>query len=466
MSDREFENYLALLTGMLRLRRTQRESISGELRDHLIEHVAHLEATGITHEEAVRRALEEFGDAAALAANFQALVGMRRRRLVMRCTIGTTVVMTGLVVAMLAFRTDVVDDPGIAKAQNKPEEASTTEQPPNRKEKLTVGRGTKSHNELANEATRGKLDQLIDVDFSETPLGVALQTLANQVGTQYLLDPKALTDLAITSDDPVTLRLKQVPAEFALEMILRPLQLAYTLRSGVVMVSSQAEIESHPEVRVYYVPADSTDELIQLIPSTVAPETWVANGGVVGAIRAFRDSIVVSHTGEVHQDIETLLKDLEPVLAKGPGKQAIEGGSGGGYGAADAGGYGAAGYGSTSRGGFGGGGGYGREGYGSGEYRAGDRAGYGGAGGQPGYGSQPGYGATGANRADRQRGRNAPSRKAKPAPADKSTTGDSSFEPADGSAPRAAATADENPFDTKSIDAEFPDKSSASKDGH
>src|SRR5687767_14364688 len=117
MTDRDFENYLALLSGMLRLRRSQRASISGELRDHLIEHVAHLEASGSTHEEAVRRALEEFGDAAALAANFSALVGMRRRRLIMRCTIGTTVVMTGLVVAMLAFRPPVIDDPAVAKAQ-------------------------------------------------------------------------------------------------------------------------------------------------------------------------------------------------------------------------------------------------------------------------------------------------------------------------------------------------------------
>jgi hypothetical protein len=58
MKDREFENYLALLSGMLRLRRTQREGIAGELRDHLVEHVAHLEASGIAHEEAVRRALE------------------------------------------------------------------------------------------------------------------------------------------------------------------------------------------------------------------------------------------------------------------------------------------------------------------------------------------------------------------------------------------------------------------------
>jgi hypothetical protein len=418
MSDREFENYLALLTGMLRLRRTQRESISGELRDHLIEHVAQLEASGIAHEEAVRRALEEFGDAAALAANFQALVGMRRRRLIMRCTIGTTVVMTGLVVALLAFRPDVVDDPGIAKAQNKPEEALSTEQPPDRKETPTVGRGTKSHNEIANEATRRKLDKLIDVDFTETPLSTALATLANRVGTQYLLDPKALVDLALTSDDPVTLQLDQVPAEFALEMILRPHQLAYTLRSGVVMVSSQAEINSNTEVRVYYVPADSAQELIELIPLTVAPETWVAAGGVVGAIRPFRDSIVVSHTWEVHQKIERLLKDLEPVLAKGPGKQAMDGGAGGGYGGSEAGGYGAPGYG-RARGGYGGvgdGGGYGST---SGGYgRAGGSAGYGSARGQPGYGEsgyggvqgQPGYGSAGPKRPEQRRSRdgNAP----------------------------------------------------------
>jgi hypothetical protein len=440
--DREFENYLALLTGMLRLRRTQRESISGELRDHLIEHVAHLEASGITHEEAVRRALEEFGDAAALAANFQALVGMRRRRLIMRCTIGTTVVMTGLVVALLGFRPDVVDDPRIAKAQNRPEEASSVEQPPDRKETPTLGRGTKSHNEIANEATRRKLDKLIDVDFSETPLSVALETLAEQVSTQYLLDSKALVDLAITPDDPVTLRLKQVPAEFALEMMLRPHQLAYTLRSGVVMVSSQAEIDSRPEVRVYYVPAHSTQELIELIPSTVAPETWVSSGGVVGAIRPFRDSIVVSHTWEVHQKIETLLKDLEPVLAKEPGKQVMEGGPGGGYG----GGYGS------------GGGGYGRagggDGYGSGGAgygRGGAKAGYGSAGGQAGYGGagRTGYGSAEPSRSERRQGSNAPSRESKRVPATESVPTDSTLRPAEFEPNTATTESAANPATSK-----------------
>ena len=120
MNDREFENYLALLSGMLRLRRTQQSDIAGELRDHLIEHVAELERRGVPHEQAVREALTEFGDAAALAASFSALVRTRRRRLIMRCTIGTTLVMAGLMIGVFAFRPPVENDPGLVQAQQGP----------------------------------------------------------------------------------------------------------------------------------------------------------------------------------------------------------------------------------------------------------------------------------------------------------------------------------------------------------
>jgi hypothetical protein len=216
MSDRDFENYLALLSGMLRLRRSQRAGISGELRDHLIEHVAHLESTGITHEEAVRRALEEFGDAAALAANFSALVGMRRRRLIMRCTIGTTVVMTGLVVALLAFRPPLVNDPSVIQAQADP----TTAKPKAAADARPAAKKAEiSRNEQANAETRRKLDTLIDVEFDETPLHAALEFIAKKVGTQFYLDPKSLADAAIASDTPVSLHLKQVPAEMAIDLI-------------------------------------------------------------------------------------------------------------------------------------------------------------------------------------------------------------------------------------------------------
>jgi hypothetical protein len=355
MTDRELDNYLALLGGMLRLRRTQRDHIAGELRDHLIEHVAHLEASGIAHEEAVRRALEEFGDAAALAASFSALVGMRRRRLIMRCTIGTTVVMTGLVVAMLAFRPPVIDDPQVAKAQTDPAGTQRSEAT------TTAATKTKSLNERLNAVTREKLDILIDADFEQVPLNEVLATFSKRVGNQFYIDPKSLGDAVIAVDTPVTLHLNQLPAEMALELILTPLQCGYTLRNGIIIVQTQARLDQDMETRVYYVPYEAAQELAELIPGSIAANCWEPVGGP-GSIRVFRDSLVISQTNQVHQKIEKLLKDVEPVLASRPKAKDAEGSSDaapvgaerGGYGVVGGrGGYGAvtpAGYGSGSRG--------------------------------------------------------------------------------------------------------------------
>jgi hypothetical protein len=408
MSDREFENYLALLSGMLRLRRTQRESISGELRDHLIEHVAHLEASGSTHEEAVRRALEEFGDAAALAANFSALVGMRRRRLIMRCTIGTTVVMTGLVVAMLAFRPEVRDDPNVVQAQAESEP---------RAEKQIDAVKKKAGPPLrdADQRTRLALKQPTRVEFTETPLGIALETLCEQHGVQHYIDKRSLVDLHLTQDEPITFNLKDVPFDMVLDLILRELRLGYRVRNGVIVIASEEVVQSQTEVRVYRVPDGMAEELAALIPATIDDQSWrehvvlvdprgqrragygavgggygaapgygqvagesaeTVGGGpqAVGTVRVFRGTVVVSQTPEVHQKIEKLLADLDRAGAMEPQRRPDGPGEG------DRSGYGRVpqtspfgepvqpGYGQTGRGGGG---------YGSVPRTSSDRSGYG-----------------------------------------------------------------------------------------
>lgn len=80
MSEREFETYLTLLCRLLRLDAAQREVIARELRDHLEERLAELKARGVDREEAVRSALDEFGDAAGLAAEFSLIARNVRRR--------------------------------------------------------------------------------------------------------------------------------------------------------------------------------------------------------------------------------------------------------------------------------------------------------------------------------------------------------------------------------------------------
>src|SRR5205823_9011231 len=80
VSDREFENYLTLLAGLLRLDPKQRGTIADELRSHLEDRLDELMARGISRDEAVKRALAEFGDAAGLAGQFLAISRNRKRR--------------------------------------------------------------------------------------------------------------------------------------------------------------------------------------------------------------------------------------------------------------------------------------------------------------------------------------------------------------------------------------------------
>ncbi len=85
MSEHEFDNYLKLLSGILKLSRHQAAEIAGELRAHLEERMADLMAEGKSREEAIALALEEFGDAAGLATGF---VKLHRYNVVDRSFVG------------------------------------------------------------------------------------------------------------------------------------------------------------------------------------------------------------------------------------------------------------------------------------------------------------------------------------------------------------------------------------------
>ncbi|MCH7686425.1 MAG: hypothetical protein IH899_07055 [Planctomycetes bacterium] len=103
MSEREFELYLSLLSRFLRLNPNQREEIADELRDHLAERLEELTAEGLSREDAIHRALSEFGDAADLAAHFTHIANRRKRRLIMRCTVGTVVTTAAVILIATAF---------------------------------------------------------------------------------------------------------------------------------------------------------------------------------------------------------------------------------------------------------------------------------------------------------------------------------------------------------------------------
>jgi hypothetical protein len=388
MTDREFENYLALLSGLLKLSKSQREAIARELADHLDERLSALLEQGVSREDAVTMALEEFGDVAQLASALSRSGRRQQRRWMMRLTMSSLAAVAALVFVAMALWPDRDAGPAperaVAQAAAEPDPAE--QEPPARAvtpETLNlvvdarpavtaVVAGGHSRDDQLNEQTEVKLRTLIPAEFVDTPLNDVLTQLGKRLDVQTYIDRGALEAATIDPSVPVTIELQSVPTDMLLELILGQLQLTYVIRSGIIIVTTEEEAQADLVVRVYNVndllmPAADTgpfldqsaldeltrraglpqtveaweelkqaltkklneshtrvstyqkrvDQLIELITSSIAQDTWEDVGGD-GSITFYRGAIVVSQTSEVHRQIAKLLPELRAATAKNP----------------------------------------------------------------------------------------------------------------------------------------------------
>ena len=153
-----------------------------------------------------------------------------------------------------------------------------------------------------------------------------LDYLKDRHKIEIQLDRKALSDVGIGSDTPVTRNLQGVSLKSALRLMLRDMELTYIIKDGVVLITTPERAESELETRIYPVgdlvlPSGSTDgsqadfdSLIDLITSTIKPTSWDEVGGP-GSIKPFANNmtITLSQTAEVHEEIEELLERLRQV---------------------------------------------------------------------------------------------------------------------------------------------------------
>jgi hypothetical protein len=119
MSEREFELYLSVLSRLLRLSPAQRAEIADELRDDLESRFQDLCQQGHDRESAIQLAIEELGDASGLADHFTRITRQRKRRLIMRYSLTTAVVLAGVFLGLHAFGPNEpgLDGPQVASAQ-------------------------------------------------------------------------------------------------------------------------------------------------------------------------------------------------------------------------------------------------------------------------------------------------------------------------------------------------------------
>ena len=402
MSESEFDKYLALLTSLLRLDTAQRESIAGELRDHMEDRLQELLDEGFDHHRAVTIALEEFGDAAGLAAQFVSVSRHQRKRWIMRFTTASAIGMASIVVLALmlwpdpaqvpvathAMAQDIVEDGGDGTDSAKPARRHS-------------GEPTIEEN---NKATDRKLAKRISADFIETPFSDVIGYLSEITDTSFYLNKRALEEHGFDDDSAaVTITLKSVRGDMLLDLVLKQIGLVYIVQDGIIIVSTPEDVETVSEVRVYNcrdllaqkqtrssrggrrgsrrnvpegddvdvpspeTPLPGTDssasrsrsrtnlvltqfgpsagggayggssrgpsgsgsgygrsgsssakELMDLVTSTVMPETWAVTGGA-GTIEQFNGLLVVNHNPQAHRQIERLLSMMRSADDKAPG---------------------------------------------------------------------------------------------------------------------------------------------------
>ncbi len=336
MSNEEFENYVALMGKLLHLTSEQRDQISGELQDHMQMRVADLMGEGIAKPDAISQALEEFGDAAAMAKNFQTVLELKRRRWMMRFA---TYSMAGTFLAAVLTMAMWPDNARFGSPDKLLAQAGEA-----------VESGHHDSDDVGVEVSNATLRTLraeealrkvVSLEYSDIPFGVVKTDLAEIAGLNFLLHTSAMDD-SLTLEEPITFSLKEMPLNKALGLMLETKNATYVIDEGVIVIISLDDAEDAKWFRRkmydcrelvkaladYQVLQKLTESiksqvekgksvpsseqtLLDLVQSLIQPESWQDTGQGLGQVKVVNGILVVLQTEEILQEVENFVADLE-----------------------------------------------------------------------------------------------------------------------------------------------------------
>ncbi|MFC1597847.1 hypothetical protein ACFL5Q_07960 [Planctomycetota bacterium] len=180
------------------------------------------------------------------------------------------------------------------------------------------------------------LEEPSEAVFFETPLNEVVEYLADLHEINVVVDETGLVEVGVSDDTPIELNIAKIPLRSVLGLILEPLELNWTIREGVLVITSEAEAERELVTKVYDVAdlivfRDEKDELwedydalVDAIVSTIAPRAWGSAGvggpgSIEGATFGTAKVLVVRQNFQVHHRIAQLLEDLRGIAEKSPG---------------------------------------------------------------------------------------------------------------------------------------------------
>ena len=270
MSNEELEVYVALVAKLMQLSPKQRDLISGELQDHLQMRVEDLIDEGVPKSDAISQAVEEFGDAAVMAKNFQTVHNLKRRRWMMRFmtfSIAGSFLVAVLTMAMWPQDARFGSPSKSIAQQNDHSDSSASE-----------AETTTSDATQRTSQTEAALKQVIDLDFEDNSFSDVKSDLAKKTGLNFILTTSALDDL-LPEDETITFQINNMPLGKALDLMLAPKNATYVIDSGVVKFISLDEADDQKWLRVKMF---DCRELVKVLPKSCPPVKLFNFGGGFG----------------------------------------------------------------------------------------------------------------------------------------------------------------------------------------
>ncbi len=165
----------------------------------------------------------------------------------------------------------------------------------------------------AEDVVRRSLRLELEITLADAPLSTALENMLRPADVAYTVD-------AESENQFVTIEIRGLVRD-GLSRVLRPLGLDYVVRPDRLEIVEVGK--SHGSVRTYnlaYVVSNSDDmeTVTKMVERMVEPYAWQEGGGQ-GILMGIGSVLVVSTTEMVHEEVEVLLGKLEAMsLQKSP----------------------------------------------------------------------------------------------------------------------------------------------------
>lgn len=180
------------------------------------------------------------------------------------------------------------------------------------------------------------LKEPTEFNFVETPLSDVIEYIRKTYGIEVQLDKRALDELGIANETPITKKLKGISLRSALRLILRDLDMTWVIKDEVLFITTNEAADIILTVETYDVTdlAAYRDEkgeiwydgesLVHVITDTTSPRNWDFVGGMgtcTSLVVGETVVLVVRQTQSAHEEIANVLPKMREQVRKHGDKQ-------------------------------------------------------------------------------------------------------------------------------------------------